>query len=592
MDGQEDVAPEIVDLPHVRSRIPLIPRSPPRTPPKQIRRKGSFMRRVDSSEESPSPHGSIFEALYQSATNSEEGGHVELWPTRPLPVSSQPASPSETRENDENTRQLPTSTNTLVENDGQFLYGHGTVLETIKERTSHGSIRILARRKSVDDLKSIPVPDQIGRLAPGKNPQRQKSLSLDDLETVKDSYMENSLAGSTTKHALAIQEIYAQPRVPIKEPPYRPDTPPGMPSWTEHQLRPAERPRPSVGFREFFGIRSSRTKLQHGEQSLPDGGRSVSGLRVPRIARFRPPKSSYGRIDQHPFNSAPTAVVDPFLHVPTSIRPVAMRKLVRFTPSTAAQDSEATPPQGGVEQGDSSATQHTAQVEPESPIQGRHSRPSGPKKRRECPHRKARVPAFKKLKHSNSTILGIDYQAILSHPLTRDASHTSLPQLAPPSPTHPVHSAWCGRGDGNWDLGIIDTETISGVVSNSSTTHLMSGALLAASPSPTPESSHREDRTLLPPPIKNSRCWRCKLEALGDRLGSWRKKSTGCLWFVCCGFDADEEGSTYTPRNVRVELAGQANGREGGRPRDRWWGAEESPLGRRGVFDYAYPWIV
>lgn len=599
MDGQEDAASDLTALPQIRSRTPLLPRrSPPRTPPKQIRRKSSFVRRVDSSEDSPSPHSSIFEALYQSNTNSDDSGHLDSGCTRQLPVSGDHAS-AEARENDENARKQPASVDTLVASESRFLYGHGTVLETITERTSLGSIR-LARAKSVGNLQSVPPADLYNTFVSVKSPQRKKSLSLDDMDLVKDS-QDVSLVESTTDRPMAIHEIYAEPKVPIKEPPGRPETPPGMPSWTEHQLRTSQLRsgrRASTGLRQLFGIRSSRAELQDREQSQPNGGRSVSDPimgRPPRIARFRPPKSSYSRIDQHPFNNAPTAAVDPFLQQPTSTRPTGKRKSVRFTPSTTARGSEAVHFQAGIEQGGRPISQPIAQAEPISPIQSLHSRQSTPEKQRVCPHRRGRRVALKQLKHSNSTIPGIDYQAILSHPLTREDSFASLPHLVPPSPTHPISSGWPGRGENAWDMGVIDTESMSGAISNTSATHLMTGALLAPSPSPTPASSHPGARALLHRLAKNSRCWRCKLETLGDKLEKLRKKSASCLWFVCCGFDADEDGSTYAPRNVRVELGGQVTEVGGrGRARDRRWGGAESPVSpsRQIECDNARPWIL
>jgi hypothetical protein len=607
MDGQEDATPGITVLAQTRSRIPLIPRrSSPSTPPNQIRRKESFVRRLDSSEESPSSHGSIFEALYQSATNSDDTGHFELGP-RSLPTLTPSTSPPESRENDENIRQSPASTKAPGGSESQFLYGHGTILETIKERTSHGSIRILARRKSVDDLRS-PSSSQPGGLASRKNPLRQKSHSLDDLEAAKESYQAKGLVESTAKQSPEIHEIYAGPKTPVQGPPKRPGTPPGMPSWTEHQLRFVQRPkrRASTSLRQFFGLQSSRASLQDGEQNRSIDGRAIrraSRPRMPRIARFRPPKSVYGRLDQHPFNDAPTAIVDPFLHLPVSSRSNRKRKSVRFTPSTAARDSGTASLQGEADLGAITDSQRAAQAEPSSPIPSTHSLHASPEKRRACPHRKSR---FKHLEHSNSTIPGVDYQAILAHPLTRDISHASLPRLVPPSPTHLSPGSWSGRAESAWDMGVVETEnlTLSGAVSNSSTTHLMSGALIAASPSPspTPGSRPREDVT---PQTEPSQCWRCKFESMGERvrerLGDLRKKSGRCLWFVCCGFDTDEEGSTYAPRNVRVELAGQPS--VGASPstsaRDRWWGGTADstgrPLGpvtRSTVFAYPQAWIM
>jgi hypothetical protein len=572
----------------------------PRTPPKQIRRKGSFVRRVDSSEESPSPHGSIFEAYYQSATNSDESGHPDTWPTKVLPVLSQPAPSPQARENNENAKKRPASTNTLDAQEGPFLYGRGTVLETITERNSLGSIRILARAKSVDELHSVPLLGHQDSFILAKSPRRKRSLSLDDLDLVKDPY--HQVVASierTTQKPLAIHEIYAQPKAPIQEPPPRPETPPGMPSWTEHQLRASQRRpvrRTPARLRQFFGIRASRAE-QPRQATVPTGNRSVSAPagRVPRIARFRPPKSVYGRIDQHPFNRAPTAVVDPFPHLSILPRPTGKRKSVRFTPSATARDSEIISSPARNELAGSSPI---TQIEAISPTRSQSSQPNTPEKQKQCPHRKGERIGFKRLKHSNSTITGIDYQSILSHPLTRAESMASLPHLLPPSPTHPTSSTSSRHGDTNWDARTVDTELISSAFSNSSTTHLMTGALIAPSPSPTPEpqrSSHPDNSAPLPPLTKNARCWKCKLAVMGEKLDRMRRRSASCLWFVCCGFEADED--ERAPRNARTELgrhgAGSPEVSSPGRARGRWRRAE-SPLGpaRRVSFDDIQPRVV
>jgi hypothetical protein len=444
-----------------------------------------------------------------------------------------------------------------------------------------------------------PSPDRHDSSVSEKSHQRKKSLSLDDLELIKDSYDQD---GPISEHAkdipLEIHEVYAQPKTPVQEPPYRPDTPPGMPSWTEHQLRPLQLRlgrRTSFGFRQFFSIRSSRAGLTSQGQDLPSGRRSASAPvapGAPRIARFRPPRSTYGPIDQHPFNRAPTAVIDPFLQ-PISPRATAKRKIVRFTPSTAAHDTEVVALEAGIEQ-DCSHSPHSLGQIGSTPLQSTPTRPAIARRQRVCPHLKGHT-AYKWLKHSNPTLTEINYQAILSHPLTRERSHASLPRPSLPSPTRLVPDGWSVCGEGNWDMGIIDTEPISGACSTSSTTHLMSGALTALSPSPAPVSSYPDSHTFPQPLAKNNRCWRCKFASLREKFAKMRRRGASCLWFVCCGFDTDEDSSTYPPRTTTMEMGGRVSEpRRRDQVRDGWWSVAESPLGpaRRIVFDNTQPWIV
>lgn len=588
MDGHIDTTPEPTSPPQIRSRIPLIPKRNTSTAvTKQIRRKGSFIRRVDSSEESPSPHGSIFEAYYHSTTNSDESGQVDPRLVRSLAITSLAPPPQDGRENNENSRigQIVTA-NTSNTSDGQFFYGRGTALETIVERNSHGSIKILARAQSVDNLRSAPLLDHQDSFVLDRSPRRKKSASLDNLNSIIDSYHQAvAMIERTTHKPLPIHEIYAQPKAPIQEPLQRPETPPGMPSWTEHQLCPSQQSSAGATNRlqRFFRLQSLRPSLSSDVPPPEARNRAVSapaGGRRPRTARYRPPKSVYGRIDQHPFNNAPTAIVDPFPPQLIPASPTGKRKSVRFTPSATARDSEPASSQTAAEPLYASASQSLAQTEPSTPNNSALPQPKTPEKQRQCPHRKRERTALKQLQISNTSTPGIEYQAILSHPLTCQDSSLSLPHILTPSPAHP--SSPCSqREDLHWDLGIID---ISGTHSNSSTAHLMSGALLAPSPSPTHETqASHQDTSILAASSDTNQCWRCRLRVIVDKVEKLWGRGANYLCLICCGFDADEDGSILAPRHARSELGGNGEGYHEMTGRARtirgWWDHMESPLG-------------
>ena len=157
-----------------------------------MRRKSSFIRRIDSSEECPSPHGSIYEAYYFSTTNTsdESFNRIEQMGTD-IPMA-----------------QLRTldMTNPVVRNDlttqiPEFKYGHGTVLDTIMEKKSSGTIRSLYRPRSADDVKKAPFLCHRDSFLVSKSPRRKHSFSLDDLQLVNRSYHE------------VCHEIYASPKV-------------------------------------------------------------------------------------------------------------------------------------------------------------------------------------------------------------------------------------------------------------------------------------------------------------------------------------------------------------------------------------------
>jgi hypothetical protein len=102
-------------------------------------------------------------------------------------------------------------------------------------------------------------------------------------------------------------------------------------------------------------------------------------------------------------------------------------------------------------------------------------------------------------------------------------------------------------------MGFIDMDPIMGAFSNSSSTHLMTDALLTPSPSQNQGAhspTHTDDRTTRPLLNRNTHCWKCKLEALVGKLDKLRRRSASCLWFLCCGFEADDDGTTYAPRHA------------------------------------------
>ncbi|KAG9247900.1 hypothetical protein BJ878DRAFT_123259 [Calycina marina] len=184
-------------------------------------------RQLDSSEEPPSFHDSLYDAKAETIC-------------LPSPVK------------DENRRFS-------MEND--FLYGKGTVLTPIKEK-----------------LSSTTIGTKIGIPAAGFGglARRKKSFSTSDV----------SLTYSTPVHFR-----YAQPKSPIREPLSRPSTPPGLPSWDEYQTRPrnvvSPRPKllrrlfhntamaPSPVMARFRAPRSSYSGLSQHPFNRPDKARTV-----------------------------------------------------------------------------------------------------------------------------------------------------------------------------------------------------------------------------------------------------------------------------------------------------------------------------
>jgi hypothetical protein len=96
--------------------------------------------------------------------------------------------------NDENGRTIK---------DVDFLYGRGTVLNTIAEKHSNGTIRSLGIPRPTDGANNIPFLGHRDSFLVAKSPRRKHSFSLDDLHLINRSYHE------------VCHEIYASPKVSV-----------------------------------------------------------------------------------------------------------------------------------------------------------------------------------------------------------------------------------------------------------------------------------------------------------------------------------------------------------------------------------------
>ncbi|PVH79705.1 hypothetical protein DL98DRAFT_655276 [Cadophora sp. DSE1049] len=509
------------DLGSSASRSPLRPKSITPTPANTIRRKGSFIRLPDSSEDLPSPHASIFEAFCFSASeaSSHQAEIIDIPSRIPRPV----------KRNDENSRDVSPSNfiDTI-----QFRYGNGTALDTITEQKSYTTIRSKARTKSAENSPSIPFLSHRDSFIISKTPRRQISFSLDDIEEIKRSYHDACVVveQELCKPLLA-PEIYAEPKAPIQAPPDRPPTPPGMPSWTEAQVLTIPRRRQSQQpqahrqsrVRRFFNLSGAVTTPQG--QVPEERHRTVSAPVPGRTApRFRPPKSVYGAIDQHPFAKASIAKIqsDTPSAIPRPRKRLQKEQRVRFTPSATARDSEANILQAAIES-TAAAAPHPFQPFPTTIL---------PPPKKVCPHRKSSGSTA--IQENPKTTIVFERSTIRSPvPYHRD-DDTSLPSpiqgiTSPESPTPPTQA--------ELDSLCVLESPRDRPASVTSTTYLMTGALRA--PTPPPPALEPE----LPELTKEKWCWKCTLLTAVGKLDDWWMKSAGCMCFVCCGFDIDEDGN-------------------------------------------------
>jgi hypothetical protein len=530
---------------------------------KQVRRKDSFLHRADSSEDYPSPHESIFEAFYFSATNSDESNsRIELITLHP-----------HVGLNDENKGPSTPPVANLID-DIQFRYGHGTVLETIAEQKSSGT-RTVSRTKSLDGMPSFPFLNHRDSFVLSKSPRRKHSFSLDDLALINRYYheacalIEKDACKACKPLPLEVPEIYAQPKKPLHAPPERPLTPPGMPSWTAAQnvlprARVSSTPSRQTRFQRFFGLPPSGLTISSRMSSSPAleatrdrvASAPVRGRMAPR---FRPPQSAYGPLDQHPFSRAPVALIAPRIPsaIPTHSPQPSMAEIrrqksrrrrltgqrVRFTASATARDSETIALQSAIE-----STAVTA-LHPLINFQAGSQSPTSVVPEFCCHHRNQPSKA-----QSNSTANH------LRRPIPPSISYATLPSNSPTALERinarhfvsPVISR-VTAGSSSPSLGdsvifedttVLTTPEIDSQVSSvNSIAPLMSGALNRSMRS-APDLA-QSGRAITKTSLKEKKhwCWKCKFEKVFESVDHWWIVSMSFVCFVCCGFDVDEDGS-------------------------------------------------
>lgn len=485
---------------------------------KQVRRKSSFLLRSDSSDDYPSPHDSIFEAVYISATNSDElSNRIELVAIPPRKSKTQIR---RSGENDENSREQSSTLILTQIDDVEFLYGHGTLLDTITEQKSNATMRTLARSKSADDMPNSQFLSHRDSFMLAKKVRRQESLSLGNMVLMDEFYHAVcSMIAREGRKYLSINEIYAEPKAPAYAPPERPPTPPGMPSWTEAQSRRQSRNSTcnqsgtQTRIRRFFGLRAlGMTHSPH----IPGSRTSSSPIAGRAAFRFKPPRSIYGTLNQHPFASAPISKARGVLSqsrpsntsdIPQIPRPANKRKAsrhVQFTPSAMSRDHET-----NVSNGVSPSSGH-GNIETTQVLSTR------------CPHRRMQ----------RTTAQGV--------PIPREESVIAMqPALAQTISFTNPQSVLSTRNNSP-DLGS------SRSVSVSSTAHLVSGRSKQSSVLSRPDSV----RLSLGPvvqttstPRSNAPCWKCRVEKVFEGMDRLWMQATGCLCMVCCGFHVHDDGS-------------------------------------------------
>ena len=525
---------------------PLMPASP-NIPSKQIRRKSSFAVRVDSSEDLPSPHDSIFEALYTPRPDHNDDAR-DKFVNIPLntPIAWRTAIFPENNENE----RLEDGVPSLVE-EAEFLYGHGTALDTITEQKSYGTLRTQCTGDLGRDLPNFPFARHRDSFALNQGPfRRRQAFSHDDIDLLQESYHDAcAMIEREAKKPLIIHELYTQPMSPIHEPLERPQTPEGMPSWTAAQIAAPPNasqpqgqvvPATSSCFRRFLRITPKPARFMSVSRSVSDP------LRGRPAPRFRPPRSVYGNMEQHPFNSAPKArVVARTIESPkpSSMRGKNKSKIrgtlgVRFTPSATQRDSEINTLRTAIE---------ATSISAPHPIEPFHADIAAiPSLDIKCPHAKGRAATAKHIQVLPLSRTATDPQSFeyVVHPPVMCTSPDVGGSQVAPSP-NPERSATPFSFVPS-ECNLVMESNILRSPSISSTQHLMSGGIRTDSQLYHQRSLKRANNTAVGEGAKVQvvECWKCKLDKVGNKFGTFKKRSVNVLYYICCGHDVRDDGAS------------------------------------------------
>lgn len=531
----------------------------PESSMKNVKRKNSLVFNSNSSDDYPSSHASIYEAVRISANSSEDNGpKIELITVPPRRGDST----SRSQENDENFRDRRAEFKIQSDNSG-FSYGRGTALETITEQKSFATMRTMTRSRSVEDLSSSSFLRYQDSFSLSNSLRRKKSLSMDDLELINRSYHEAcAMIERKTTVLSPTDQIYAQPNNPVKAPLQRPGTPPEILSWTSAQSLATpnqenrERMMTQNWLQRQFGlpsdIQTRNSRSAHGSKSrVPININSAQGDVAPR---FKPPRSTYFPLNQHPFFhvSTPNTICNPEISNTTPILndsgthvrnsgPGNPKKLqrVRFNPPTAMRESgTASPDVSNMVVGSTVTSFNSSSCKKKPTIPKRGFR-SGKNRQVEiqCPHIKSRWENPKTLK-SGENISGSNR----NHNLSSLSNRRSFFNL------HPVRNTPTSQTSISMDsVNRSSNPSWARASSFSSTIPLVTGP---------PITSDTDNSGTLPLEVGNKICWKCKVEHFFDRVGRLWMRAMRCLCFVCCVFEIDENHNHKTSPHLASTESG------------------------------------
>ncbi|KAL8946562.1 MAG: hypothetical protein Q9222_007061, partial [Ikaeria aurantiellina] len=290
----------------------------------------SFFRHqnLDSSEDIPSPHSSLWDApLAEAPLNTAIP--IGTWDATCADITPTPERPKSRKRGKRKGKAKPVSPPAKMEASISSPFDpsvhHPHLLDTITERSSRPTLR--SHQPSIQSFQH--GRPSISTLRARTSALRKESFSLADLPTPSppsSSHSSNKSSPSSSKLNLPIE--------PTHDPPQRLPTPPGLPTFNTPEAINYRLPSPHLSFRERLRRQPSQAAIQYRRQTarLPPGvvmrgeaGELIRGRWKQGGHSGHTGYGTQGALDSHPFTRAPMAQIASEEHDDAAAPPTGSR---------------------------------------------------------------------------------------------------------------------------------------------------------------------------------------------------------------------------------------------------------------------------
>lgn len=296
---------------------------------------------LDSSEDLPSPHSSLWDApladetVYTAIPNGN-------WDATVADITPPPPTTKPKKKGRRKANAKPTSPPVAIQPPAierfqtQSLLDpnvhHPHLLDTITERSSLPTLR--SQHPSIRSLQQRTPSATTLRLR--TSTLHKKSFSVSDVPTPIHSPSDCSTKSSISSQNYTIEAL---PNQPVADPPERMPTPPGLPKFNTPEAINYRLPSPQLTFREKFRRHPTPEEITYHRQTahLPpgvvmrgEGGELIRGRWRQGGLSGHTGYGNQGALDAHPFNRAPMAGIASEEDAAVEVRP---QQALRTTPA-------------------------------------------------------------------------------------------------------------------------------------------------------------------------------------------------------------------------------------------------------------------